>query len=188
MALICCLDTETTGVKPTEDRICEIALVLWDTVTGKERMAFEKRINPQMHIAPGAVKVHGITDADVMGCPDFSTIAPSLANLLGKVDAIVGHNAARFDMVLLVHEMLRVGVTPPELPPVIDTMLDGRWATSDGKIPTLGELCWALDVPYDSDQAHAALYDVRCNLAAYIKAVELGIWEHPEVRQKALAA
>jgi hypothetical protein len=81
-----------------------------------------------------------------------------------------------------------VKVSPPAFPEVFDTMLHGRGATDDGKIPTLGELCYALDVPYDKAQAHAALYDVRVNLQAFLRGWKLGHFQVPALDQMKEAA
>ncbi len=187
MSLIGVLDFESTGVDPLEDRIVEVALVVWDTEQRKERLAFERRVNPERPIPAGAVRIHGITDADVMRAQSFKAIAPALVKLVGMLDLLVGHNIERFDAVLLAAECHRVGLPLASAPPVFDTMLQGRWATADGKIPTLGELCFALDVPYDPEQAHGALYDVRVNLQAYLRAVEIGVWDLPAPSMKEAA-
>jgi DNA polymerase-3 subunit epsilon len=165
-----------------------VAVILQDLDTGAERFRFVRRLNPLMHITAKATAVHGMTDADVMGCPTFAQVAPLLVTLFEKVDFLVGHNLEGFDNVMLLYEFQRVGITTlARLPTVIDTMLLGRSTTPDGKVPTLGELCWALDVPYDPAQAHAALYDVSCTLQAFRNGVKLGVFELPTVTA-ALAA
>mgnify|MGYP001133969955 CR=1 FL=1 len=179
--LVGCLDFESTGLDVENDRIVEAALVVMDLESGAERLAFEKRINPGVHIPAKAVEVHGITDADVVQAPAFASIAQGFAKLLGSVHLIVGHNIARFDAPLLAHELVRAGVSVPAFPPVFDTMLEGRFATDDGKVPTLGELCFALDTPYDPEQAHAALYDVRVNLQAFRRGWQIGAFKVPVI-------
>jgi len=179
MILIGCLDFESTGLDVTEDRIVEVGLVLVDALTMHERLAYERRINPGMHIPADAVAIHGITDSDVARAPTFATIAPGLVKVLSAVDLLVGHNIERFDVPLLVHELVRAGVSATRFPPVFDTMLQGRCMTDDGKVPTLGELCYALDVPYDPAQAHGALYDVRVNAQAFLRGWQLGVFEVP---------
>jgi DNA polymerase III subunit epsilon len=185
MTLIAGLDLESTGVDPATDRIVEVAVVVMELETGLTRLRFERRVNPGQHIPAGAVEVHGISDADVMGAPDFRSLAPGIVTLLSKVDLIVAHNGEAFDGPLLVHEILRAGVSRMgTLPPVFDTMLAGRGCTSDGKVPTLGELCFALDVDYDPARAHGALYDVEVLLAAFRRGWELGVFALP-VREAA---
>jgi len=182
LTLIGGLDLETTGVKTDTDRIVEVALIVQDLDTGAEKLRYVRRINPEMHISAKALAVHGITDADVLGCPTFKLVAPLLVKVLEKVDLIVGHNVDGFDMVMLIHEFLRAGITKVDLPPSFDTMLALRGATADGKFPTLGELAWALDVPYNPEQAHGAGYDVEVTLAAFRNGLKFGQFKRPAMR------
>jgi DNA polymerase-3 subunit epsilon len=149
-------------------------------------MRFERRINPGVHIPANVIEVHGISDADVLGAPSFRSIAGGMVSLLSRVDLIVAHNGEAFDGPLLAHEIARAGVLlPGRLPPIFDTMLVGRGCTSDGKVPTLGELCFALDVDYDPAQAHAALYDVEVMLAAFRRGWQLGVFALPAMAEAA---
>lgn len=186
MTLIAGLDLESTGPNPETDRIVEIAVVVMELETGEIRMRFEKRINPGIHIPAAVVEVHGITDADVLKAPSFKDVAAGLSALLGRLDLLVWHNGDGFDGPLLVHEYVRNGLPVPErFPPSFDTMLQGRGCTADGKVPTLGELCFALDVDYDPAQAHAALYDVDIMLLAFKRGVDLGYFQLPEMKHAA---
>jgi len=177
--LIAGFDLETTGLDVTQDRIVEVALVVMELETGVERLRYEKRINPGMHIPPKVVEVHGICDADVAKAPSFKEVAPGLVKLLGAVRLLVGHNIIRYDLPLLAHELVRVGVSAPAFPAAFDTMLEGRGCTDDGKVPSLGELCWALDTPYDPELAHKATYDVLCNLSAFRRGWQIGAFQVP---------
>lgn len=186
MTLIAGLDLESTGPNPETDRIVEIAIVVMELETGEVRMRFERRINPGIHIPAAVVEVHGITDADVLKAPGFKDVATGLSALLARLDLLVWHNGDGFDGPLLVHEFVRHGLPVPErFPPSLDTMLQGRGCTADGKVPTLGELCFALDVDYDPAQAHAALYDVEVLLAAFRRGWQLGVFEVPTLARKA---
>lgn len=173
------LDLESTGADPHHDRIVELCLILHDTDTDAEKLCYQRLINPMIHISKGASDVHGIVDADVMGAPKFDAVAPLLVKIIEKSDCIIAHNGEEFDMIMLLNELLRVKTTVTKFPPIFDTMKQGRWATPDGKYPTLGELCWSLGVDYDTTLAHGAEYDVRVMLEAFRKAVKLGYWEYP---------
>lgn len=179
MTLIAGLDFESTGLDVEKDRIVEIGLVVMDLETGIEKVRFERRVNPGIHIPPKAVAIHGITDGDVAACQPFKAIAPGFVALLERVDMIVGHNVESYDVPLLVNELVRNGVELKGFPLVFDTMLESRWATDNGKVPSLGELCYALDVPYDPALAHGAAYDVSVNLQAYRRGVQLGVYVPP---------
>ena len=172
--LVAGFDLETTGNKIEGNRIVELALILYDLDTWVERKRIIQRFNPQIKISPGASAVHGIYDSDVALCSTFASYAVNLAKVMDRIDLFVGHNLIGFDFPVIVNEFNRVGASLTRNPNVCDTMLEGRWATPDGKYPTLGELCWSLSVDYDHNKAHAADYDVDCNLAAFHRGLELG--------------
>lgn len=177
--IIAGFDVESTGLDVTKDRICEIALIAQDFDTGEQKFRYVSLINPTIAISKGAANIHGIMDSDVIGKSTFADIAPTLAKVLSFVDILVAHNGEEFDGPILINELIRSGVTITKLPTLYDTMLNGRWATSDGKLPTLGELCWATDVPYDLDEAHSASYDVEVMLKAFHNGLQWGFFNDP---------
>ena len=178
MTLVACLDTETTGLSTTEDRIMEIALILQDLETGVEKLRYVRRIDPCKNVAAKALAVHGITNADVMGCPTFAQVAPMLAKILERVDLLVGHNIEGFDIPVVMASFEREGISLSRFPETFDTT-SVRGATADGKMPSLQELAWAAGTPYDPALAHAAEYDVLANLAAFRELLRLGVIELP---------
>ena len=100
-------DLETTGLNIATDRIIEISyLKVWPN--GKEESK-TRRINPEMPIPAASTAVHGITDADVADCPTFKEVAKIIAADIKGCD-LAGYNSSRFDVPLLVEEMLRAGV------------------------------------------------------------------------------
>lgn len=100
-------DLETTGLNIATDRIIEISyLKVWPN--GKEESK-TRRINPEMPIPAISTAVHGITDADVASCPTFKEVAKTIAADFKGCD-LAGYNSSRFDVPLLVEEMLRAGV------------------------------------------------------------------------------
>lgn len=187
MTLIGGLDFETTGLSVTDDRIIEIGLVLMELETGEEKLSFGRKVNPGIRIQPKALEVHGITDADVAGAQPFLTYATGLVAALMKAAVVVGHNHKRFDMPMLDSELARAGLPAQAWPPLFDTMLEGRGCTDDGKVPNLGELCYALDTPYDPALAHGAVYDVRVMLQAFRRGWQLGIFQAPRLALSAAA-
>jgi len=100
-------DLETTGVNFTHDRIVEISY-LKISPNGDEEIK-TRRINPEMPIPAAATAIHGISDDDVKDCPTFKTIAKSLAAQIEGCD-LAGYNSNRFDIPMLVEELLRAGV------------------------------------------------------------------------------
>lgn len=165
------LDIETTGLDCMKERIIELCMGLHKD-DGTIIKYVTLRFNPQKPIDPKSQAVHHISFEELMDKPKFSEKASLIAGILGKADLIVIHNA-EFDAPFLRTELQRCGLTAPHVP-VYDTMTESRWATPDGKWPRLGELCWALDVPYDTAEAHAADYDVECMMKCFFKAEKAG--------------
>jgi len=178
------LDIETTGLLTPDHRIIEVYVGLWQN--GKLVFQFEQRIDPQRGIAADAQRVHGISHSDLIGMPIFEHVAPTLVKILSKATHYVAHNGDEFDLPFLDQELKRVGSALP-VRPSIDTMLQGTWATPDGRKPTLGKLCFACGVDYDSSKAHAASYDVQVMMDAFHRALDWGFINLPS-NQAVLAA
>jgi DNA polymerase-3 subunit epsilon len=175
MKYIAGVDIETTGLLSPDHRIIEIYIGLWDVDTRERVEELNQRIDPQRAIAADAQRVHGISNVDLVGCPIWLDVTNDVTHILGRADAIVGHNGKEFDLPFINQELQRVGRPIIELP-IIDTMLDGRWATPIGKVPNLGELCFACEVDYDTTEAHAADYDVSVMMKCLFRGLEWGFF------------
>ena len=178
MPTIVGLDTETTGLEQQDGhRIIEIAMCSYDLYSRKRIDSFVQRIDPQRAIPNDAIAIHGITYEDVSGCPILEDVAPEIISRLAKSDLVVAHNAD-FDMPFIGLELLRVGMSIPDVPSLC-TMENARWACPNGKLPQLGELCFALGVDYDPSKAHGASYDVDCMMECFFKGLERGFYQLP---------
>ena len=100
-------DLETTGVDIVHDHIVEICLLKVFPNGNEESKVM--RINPGCHIPEEASSVHGIYDADVANCPLFKDVAADIWQFLSGCD-LGGFNSNRFDIPLLVEELLRAGI------------------------------------------------------------------------------
>ena len=101
------IDVETTGLKPSLDRIVELS-VLKIHPDGKREYT-SHRINPEIPIPAEATNIHGITDRDVASEPKFKQYAKSLRDSLEGCD-IAGFNVIRFDLPFLEAEFKRASV------------------------------------------------------------------------------
>lgn len=99
-------DVESTGTNPRFDRIIDLAVI--KLMPTGERTNHCWRLNPQMPIPPGASAIHGISDADVVGCPTFADCAAEIETTLQGAD-LGGYNLLRFDIPILVEEFARIG-------------------------------------------------------------------------------
>ncbi len=172
-------DTETTGLDQTEGhRLIEVAVLIYDLDTQERLGKFVSRINPQRGIDPKAQEVHGISYDELIREPLWEEVAPKLSALLSRCHYVVAHNGIGFDMPFVWGEFIRAGVSLPEVA-VVDTMLQGRWATPDGAVPNLGALCFASGVQYDKALAHAAEYDVSVMMQCFFRHFPAGFFTLP---------
>ena len=104
---ICFFDLETTGVNVAKDRIVEIS-ILKVFPDGREEELTE-RINPTVPIPAETTAVHGISDADVADKPTFAERAKTIHDMIKDSD-LAGFNSNRFDIPLLVEELLRADI------------------------------------------------------------------------------
>lgn len=97
------LDTETTGLDYTKERIVEFAAVRLEN--GKIKDEFQTLINPQQHIRKSSIAIHGITPEMVVDAPTEAEIMPKILEFIGDYP-IVAHNAI-FDYTFLNEASLR---------------------------------------------------------------------------------
>ena len=171
------IDIETTGLEVEKShRIIEFCAILYDFETRQERIRFTQRINPHRTIDRKAFEVHGISAEDLASAPSWEAVAPKIAMIFEKTDIGVGHNGDWFDFPFIAEELVRVGAPLHDIT-LFDTMLKGLWATPTGKRPSLKELCFACDVEYDVEKAHAADYDVERMMACLWKGLDWGFYK-----------
>ena len=84
------LDTETTGLDFTKEKIIEFAAVRLEN--GKIKDTFQTLINPEQHIRKSSMAIHGITQEMVADAPTEAEILPKIAEFIGDYP-IVAHNA-----------------------------------------------------------------------------------------------
>jgi DNA polymerase-3 subunit epsilon len=159
------LDTETTGLSPRfGDRMVEIALARFRGDVMEN--FFTTLLNPERSISPGASRIHGITERDVIHAPRFRDIAAQVrAELEGAV--IVAHNAP-FDLGFVGTELEYARAS---LPPIwaLDTVLLLRRHFSF-RSNALQRVADALGI--ERSTMHRALADVLTTRAVFEYIVE----------------
>ena len=98
------LDTETTGLDYTRERLVEFAAVRLEN--GKIKDEFQTLINPKQHIRKSSIAIHGITPDMVEDAPTEEEALPKILKFIGDYP-IVGHNVI-FDYSFLNEAKLRV--------------------------------------------------------------------------------
>ncbi len=154
------LDTETTGLSPRfGDRMVELALARFRGDAMENY--YTTLLNPERSISPGASRIHGITDRDVLHAPRFREVAAQVrAELEGVV--IVAHNAP-FDLGFVGHEFRLARVAPPNNL-VVDTLTLLRQHFSF-RSNALQKVAAALGI--ERETSHRALADVLTTRAVF---------------------
>ena len=104
---LCFFYLETTGTDISKDRIVEIAVLKLHPDGLQEKK--EWRTNPEQPIPAEASAVHGITDEMVASEPTFKELSNEIYSFIKGCD-LAGYNSDRFDIPLLVEELLRAEV------------------------------------------------------------------------------
>lgn len=159
------IDTETTGLDATTDRIVEVGCVeLLNLIpTGRQLQLY---INPGMRMPAEAQAVHGLTDEFLADKPSFAQVADELIAFLGDA-SLIAHNA-EFDFRFLNAEFARVGASPIAQHRVIDTLTLARRKHPGGQ-NTLDALCSRYGIDTSRRTLHGALLDSELLAEVYIE-------------------
>lgn len=152
-----CIDCETTGLDPLQDRVIEVAVMCFD---GSEVYAqMESLINPECEIPETSIAIHHITPEMVSGKPLIVQVLPEILEMIGQ-HIIIGHGV-RFDIDILAAAAERHGI-PCKIRqnPYLDTL---RMARLYGQSPvnSLEHLRMHFNIPLEG--AHRAMSDVIVN-------------------------
>ncbi len=164
------LDTETTGLEPSEGhRIIEIGCVeLINRRASNNR--YQQYINPGREIDPGAMEVHGITKEMVADKPKFADIAKDILEFIKGAELII-HNAP-FDIGFLNNELsvMSNGKAPlrvEDFCTVVDTLKLAR-GMHPGQKNDLDSLCRRYNVDNSHRTLHGALLDAEILADVYL--------------------
>ena len=106
------LDTETTGLDYTRERIIEFAAIRLEN--GKIVDEYQTLINPLQHIRKSSMAIHGISEDMVKDAPTEEEVLPKILEFIGDYP-IVAHNVI-FDYSFLNEAKMRVTGEPLENP------------------------------------------------------------------------
>lgn len=155
------IDVEATGLDPAEDRIVEVACVLF------HRGQVERHswlVNPGRPISPDAQAVHHISDDDVRDAPSFPALVDRLLGVLGA-GVPLAYNA-EFDRAFLMAEFARAPGPLATVPPAlrkgvdwIDPLVWARELQQAEKSKALSAVAERLEIA--AGQAHRAADDAH---------------------------
>ena len=172
------LDTETTGLDFTKEKMVEFAAVRLEN--GKIKDEFQTLINPQQHIRKSSIAIHGITPEMVEDAPTEEEAMPKILEFMGDYP-IVAHNAI-FDYSFLNEASKRVfgkGIDNER----IDTQQMFKEIYPDLEAHGLNALTEKFKV--ELKDHHRAMGDTMGLALAYPKLKKLYLqkfdWEHKEL-------
>jgi DNA polymerase III subunit epsilon len=162
------LDTETTGLEPTEGhRIVEIGAVELINHMPTNR-TFHKYINPERLMPKEAFEVHGLGDEFLRDKPLFRDIAQEFLAFIGDAQLVI-HNAA-FDMKFLNAELERISLPALPFSRATDTVRIAR-QKFPGSPASLDALCRRLGVDNSAREKHGALLDSEILAEVYLQLI-----------------
>jgi len=158
-----CVDCESTGLDPREDRIVEIAVASFtlDTIIDQ----FESLINPERPIPQEVIAIHHITDSMVQGKPRIDEVLPQVIKIIGD-HPIIGHGI-RFDIDIITNHARRCQIPCNiEKNKSFDTV---RLARLYEKSPSNSLEQLRMHFGIDEEGAHRAMNDVLVNIQVFKK-------------------
>jgi len=160
------LDTETTGIKPSEGhRIIEVGAVeiLNREITSTE---FQKYIQPNKKVGE-SVNIHGITDKFLINKPQFNQISDDLLSFIEGATLVI-HNAP-FDLGFLNNELKLIGIKEKieNICTIIDT-LELSKQQRPRTMHNLDALCRRFGIDTSARTRHGALLDAQILAQVYL--------------------
>jgi DNA polymerase III subunit epsilon len=164
-------DTETTGLRPEAgDRIVSLAGVRVRGGTVRRHETFDTLVDPGRRVPPESVRIHGITDAMLVGAPALETVLPEFLAFAGPA-VLVGHEAS-FDLRFLEPEARRLGLPSlAESHLILDTRLLSRSLHGPGESHTLDAVALRLGVTIAG--RHSALGDALITAEVLVRLLTL---------------
>jgi DNA polymerase-3 subunit epsilon len=154
------IDVETTGFGfKRNDRIVEIAGLVFDMTTGETIGSFETLINPLRNVPESSTKIHGLSAAHLSMAPTFADVAPWLAHIFsGKT--VIAHNAL-FDVNFLNSEFEKANIDYLVNEFICTCRLSGNSSLKNAALD--------LHIEYDAESHHGALYDAQLCAEIFMK-------------------
>jgi DNA polymerase III subunit epsilon len=174
------LDIETTGLKPSQQRIIEVGIIR--VSPSGSPLKWTSLVNPAKPVPQYVAGLTGIDDLMVASAPEFRSIAPTIVEIVGDLP-VVGHNVD-FDIAFINAELMRCGL-PSLVNTTVDTLsLANRFARESRRL-SLPDVARSIGV--SSSGAHRALVDAETTLDVFrillARAREQGVGTMEEILQ-----
>ncbi len=161
------LDTETTGIEPSEGhRIIEIGCTEIIDRQITENNEYQQYISPERNVGE-SVKIHGITDKFLVGKPKFEEIAAEFLEYIEGATLVI-HNAP-FDLGFLNNELKIIGLKQriEDNCEIIDS-LELSKQQRPGMMHNLDALCRRFEIDSSARTVHGALLDAQILAQVYL--------------------
>ncbi len=150
------IDVETTGGSPANDRIIEIAVIIYD---GQKTVnTFQSLVNPRRYIDPYVTKLTGISTDMVANAPLFEDLHQQILELTHEA-IFVAHNV-RFDFGMIRQEYKRLGIDFNRRQ--LDTVNLARKVLPGFNSYSLGNICDSLGI--EITDRHRAFGDAEATV------------------------
>jgi DNA polymerase III subunit epsilon len=151
------LDVETTGLKPSQQRIIEVGIVRVSAMGSPLR--WSTLLNPGRKLPAYVAELTGIDDIMLAQAPEFRSVAPTIIEIIEDLP-IVSHNVD-FDVAFLNAELTRCGI-PSIVNPVVDTLALAHRYAPDVRRLNLTDVARAFGI--QNPKSHRALSDAETTL------------------------
>ncbi len=158
-----CIDLETTGLNPKEDRIIEIGAV--KVCQGKITERFSTFIQPGRKLEERITELTGIRDEDLENAPEIEAVLEQLLDFMGDLP-LLGHS------ILFDYSFLKKACVNQKLPFEkygVDTLKIARKYLTSLEHKNLEYLCDYYGIEH---HAHRALADAEATVALYQRLCE----------------
>lgn len=156
-----CLDCETTGLDPKQDRIIEVAAAKFtiDTIVDQ----YETLVDPKIEIPAASIAIHHITQDMVQGKPSIEEVLEPLLQFIGN-HPVVGHGI-NYDIDIVIAHAERANIACKLKKNLcFDTL---RLARLYGESPTNSLEMLRRHFNIAAEGAHRAMSDVIVNIKVF---------------------
>lgn len=161
-------DTETTGLDPESGhRVVEIGCLELINHLPSGR-SFQRYLNPERDMPPGAFAVHGLSAEFLAAHPVFEKVVDDFLTFIGDSRLII-HNAA-FDLKFMNAELRRVNRPLLDAARAVDTVEMAR-RKFPGAPASLDALCKRFNIDNSQRTKHGALLDAELLAEVYLELV-----------------
>lgn len=168
------LDFETTGLSSSSgDRVVEVAILRVEGLNDPNPKRFSSLVNPGMPMPQRAWQIHGIDDHMVKDAPLFAHLEQEIHSMVSNA-VFVAHNTS-FDLGFLKREYHRLGMEPPTIEQVVDTLPMARQRFG---FPQCGLSALASRMKIPLKNHHRAMADVEATMGIYRTMLEAIDPEH----------